>query len=353
MKDSKKTLRDKLQIILITYNRRKYLARTFEQIFAENSPVRDFDITVLDNCSTDGTSELIEEYRGRFPHLKHIRHNRNIGGNANICRAFEMASREYLWVLCDDDSYDWSNWVEIQEALMSYRFDMVYVCTLIARQLKKEIPQLLFLASFVPGVIYRTSSITDTVMFNMYGCINTWFPQSVLSIGILVNNQGGYFIPKKDIIIRKTEEDMSGGVLLRGSHHEYIHPDLDRIFWHIGYMKVLKIVKDLRKRRDLSVKVRFNERFDKSSVSYLRSILEYNRIYKKFNVDNIYEMILAVPLIFKFYILFYIIGTFFKTCLFMNLRNIRGNTWPEEIFSLKKDKSGKKMFTILGMRWEF
>ena len=52
-----------LEIILITYNRKSHLRETLNWLFAENSPVKDLDITILNNKSTDGTTELIEEYK--------------------------------------------------------------------------------------------------------------------------------------------------------------------------------------------------------------------------------------------------------------------------------------------------
>lgn len=39
-------IKENLQIILITYNRKNYLQRTFDQIFADNSPIKGFDITI-------------------------------------------------------------------------------------------------------------------------------------------------------------------------------------------------------------------------------------------------------------------------------------------------------------------
>ena len=75
-------------------------------------------ITILDNASTDGTSDLIKEYFKKFPNIVHIRHNRNIGGNANIVRAFESATKEYLWILCDDDFYCWDYWNELEQAIL-------------------------------------------------------------------------------------------------------------------------------------------------------------------------------------------------------------------------------------------
>jgi glycosyltransferase involved in cell wall biosynthesis len=97
-------LKDILEIFLITYNRKIYLQKTFNQIFANSSPIKNFDITILNNKSTDGTTELIEKYREKFNNIKHIIHNRNIGGNANIARAFELATKNmsgyYVTMIC-------------------------------------------------------------------------------------------------------------------------------------------------------------------------------------------------------------------------------------------------------------
>ena len=58
------TLSDVLEIILITYNRERFLKRTFEQIFDnEKSPIKNLEVTILDNNSTDGTSDLIKKYQ--------------------------------------------------------------------------------------------------------------------------------------------------------------------------------------------------------------------------------------------------------------------------------------------------
>ena len=46
-----------IEIFIITYNRKEKLKKTFEQIFDSSSPVRNLDIKVIDNCSTDGTKD--------------------------------------------------------------------------------------------------------------------------------------------------------------------------------------------------------------------------------------------------------------------------------------------------------
>ena len=94
-------LEDKLQIILVSYNRCKKLRKTLAKILGHDSPIRNCSITILDNKSTDGTSEFIEFLCKKHQNIVHVIHNRNIGGNANIARAFEIASMQYLWILCD------------------------------------------------------------------------------------------------------------------------------------------------------------------------------------------------------------------------------------------------------------
>ena len=124
---------DALQVVLITYNRRRALGHTLERIFADDSPLRRCQVTVLDNCSTDGTGELLAEAAARHPNLAVVTHRRNIGGNANIVRAFESAAKKYIWVLCDDDDFDWSGWAPVERALASDEYDLVFTVSRISR----------------------------------------------------------------------------------------------------------------------------------------------------------------------------------------------------------------------------
>src|SRR4051812_15580028 len=95
-----------LEIFIFTYNRAESLKRTLLQLAAE--PVRSCRITVLDNHSTDATPEVCTGARNFLPNLRHIRHSKNIGGLANYLRAIEVAEAKYTWVICDDDSFDFT-----------------------------------------------------------------------------------------------------------------------------------------------------------------------------------------------------------------------------------------------------
>ena len=174
-------LKEKLQIYIITYNRKEKFKRTLDFIFADSSPIKDLDITILDNASTDGTSELIEDYRQKHPNITHIKHPINIGGNPNICRAFEMGAscnKEYFWVLCDDDYFDFSNWYEVEEQIEKGT-DIICLSNYVFEKPEQfdDKAYQLYQLTFVPAGIYKSSLITNNVLMTMYDSIYKMFQQ--------------------------------------------------------------------------------------------------------------------------------------------------------------------------------
>lgn len=232
------SIKDKLDIFLITYNRKPYLQRTLDKILAEDSPIRDFDITILDNHSTDGTTELIDQYAKRFHNLKHIIHNRNINGNGNIARAFELAKKDYIWVLCDDDDYDWTYWNEVEEALIS-EFDAIIVHTY---EGITDLPVLLNLCAFVGGAMYKTSNITESVMQNILINIYACFPHIVIPIS-LINNKKKFFCVKHDIIFQK---NIGRGINYRGINEIHFRTKIFNLF--VGYIDSYRLINDKKLR---------------------------------------------------------------------------------------------------------
>ena len=247
----------------------------------------------MDNHSTDGTKNLIQKFQKRFSNLKHIIHHRNIGGNANICRAFEIAKKEYLWVLCDDDGFNWTHWDEVKKAVISDDYDMIYTVNYLSQKSEKVTPgYLAFLASFLPGAIYKTKFITDDILQNMYGVIHTWFPQCILSLHVLFNLSGKYYFPQNNLIIRGIIKNAKENVasLTRGIDKKVLHPDLKRMFWHVGFIKVAQIISDPEKRKQVIKTTNFNEKWNENFFSYCNSILDYNNFHKGNSEKNLFDV---------------------------------------------------------------
>lgn len=232
---------ENLEIFIITYNRKYNLKQTLDSVYSDNSPIKDLTITILDNKSTDGTSELIDEYIKDRPNSKHIIHNRNIGGNANIARCYELASKEYFWILCDDDIISWDNWTEVV-CMLEKKPDIVVVSNYL--EPKKNIAQLIGQLSFVPAGIYRSANITDTVMQNIGYQISTMFPQLALVCKI-INSSGKIEICGKPIVTMVLNDNSS---YTRGMVNNEKHPLMSSVCWSLGFLKSIQMLHDVELR---------------------------------------------------------------------------------------------------------
>ena len=203
------SVKDKLQIILITFNREKFLSETLASLFCDASPVKDFDITILDNHSTDGTSLLVKRHQSSHHNLQYVCHNRNIGGNANIARAFEIATREYLWVICDDDEYDWSAWDGVEDAIAENKKLICVSDFNIPNEKRNDTAYLIHQVTFLPSIIIHTSLLSDAAIRNIYDSSVFLFPH--LAPVIMHINQGGkiYLVPKPLVHFGRHDVDNS------------------------------------------------------------------------------------------------------------------------------------------------
>lgn len=232
-----------LELFLITYNRKKKCHQTLETILAAGSPVKDLPLTILDNCSTDGTSEMLAEIATQHKNIRHIRHAKNIGGNANIARAFEMARAKYVWVLCDDDKLDFSNWPECENHLTQN--PAAVVVANYAHPQKGPV-YLFRQLSFVPAAIYRTDLITSTVLMNMYSNITNMFPQLAITAAAFNSGQPMPILSKPLVTMQLNPNDDS---YVRGSQPTTrLHPSSQQMNWMMGYLVSVDLLNNTRLR---------------------------------------------------------------------------------------------------------
>lgn len=108
--------------------------------------------------------------------------------------------KEYFWVLCDDDKYDFSNWNEVESAIAS-NVDIICLADYIFpnQYAKKDIAYQIFQLTFVPAGIYKSSIINNDILITMYESTFTMFQQSVPTIYI-VNKNGTIKVLSKPIV---------------------------------------------------------------------------------------------------------------------------------------------------------
>ena len=236
-------LSEKLEIFIPTYNRKPYIKHTLTQLTAADSPVKDCSITVLDNASEDGSSEVIADFAARFSNVTHIRHPKNIGANANIARCFELATAPFIWAVCDDDSFRWDSWTEIETALQSDQYDILLTRK---HDLKgtSDIAKIIRQLTFLPAGIYRTKFINGGVLINMYNNVANLFPHLALSCEI-INKKGSIFLPQRDIFADTTLAVGDIDNYLKGTEKTTYTPQSAReMFWTPGFFNSLQLLED-------------------------------------------------------------------------------------------------------------
>ena len=93
----------KVSVLIITYNHEKYIAQAIESVLMQKTDFR-YELIIGEDCSTDGTGEIVREYGRKRPEIVHAPlRERNIGARRNFRRIFAAARGKYIALLEGDD----------------------------------------------------------------------------------------------------------------------------------------------------------------------------------------------------------------------------------------------------------
>jgi glycosyltransferase involved in cell wall biosynthesis len=79
----------RVSVLLTTYNRERFLAASLESVLGQT--FGDFELVISDDCSTDGTLDIVRSYEKRDPRIVVSVNDRNIGQFPNRNRAADLA----------------------------------------------------------------------------------------------------------------------------------------------------------------------------------------------------------------------------------------------------------------------
>lgn len=90
-------------VILITYNQEQYVSQTVDSLISQKCDFS-FKIYANDDCSKDGTSDILKGYATRFPELIDLQINQNnLGIVGNYFNAINRSDSDYIAVCAGDD----------------------------------------------------------------------------------------------------------------------------------------------------------------------------------------------------------------------------------------------------------
>lgn len=262
-------IEEKLEILLMTYNRSNDLENTFKQLL--KGPFINCKFTVLDNCSTDETPEICSKYQQLFPRMKIIRHKKNIGVNPNYLRAVETSNSIYTWILGDDDYYDFSECSDVLEDIESEKSDIIIVTshfqkgwerglTTTPKNLLKKGSRYYHTLSFMPAIIFKTDLFDSESIHEGYLNAHTLYSHFPF-INKSVEEDFSVYISKKEIVRNQ-------------DHH---HPGYLLLQITLNWMNCCMLIKDKEIRnKNLFIKESYRE-----IIEYLCVIILIEKLNKR------------------------------------------------------------------------
>jgi len=122
------TEREKISVIVTTYNHEKYIKQCLESILCQKG---DFNLEIIigDDCSTDQTKEIIQNYEEEFSDIIFIlKSQENMGITKNLKRCLDACNGLYV-AICEGDDY-WIDEYKLQKQMIllssNDHFSMVY-----------------------------------------------------------------------------------------------------------------------------------------------------------------------------------------------------------------------------------
>ena len=90
-----------VSILIPVYDREILIGRALESALGQN--YRNVEIVVVDNCSRDGTFEVVSAYARKDPRLRLFRNPENLGPVRNWLKCLEYSRGSYVKILFSDD----------------------------------------------------------------------------------------------------------------------------------------------------------------------------------------------------------------------------------------------------------
>jgi len=151
----------KLSILVPVYNERTVVERSLAQVVAAPLPEgMDREIILVDDCSTDGTTEILERLAAAEPAMQLYRHEVNQGKGAAIRNAIQYATGDFCLVQDADLEYDPAEYPVLLRPLLDGNADAVFGSRYLVGVQTRVLP-------FWHSVVNRTLTLLSNMFCNL------------------------------------------------------------------------------------------------------------------------------------------------------------------------------------------
>lgn len=102
-----------VSVQMVTYNHEPYIAQAIEGVMKQKTEYP-FELIIGEDCSTDGTREIVIEYQRKYPDIiRIITSDKNVGAKKNGYRTTKACRGKYI-AFCEGDDY-WHHPYKLQK----------------------------------------------------------------------------------------------------------------------------------------------------------------------------------------------------------------------------------------------
>ena len=114
-----------LSIVIPVYNEERWVGALLDRVLAADTSGLRKELVVVNDCSTDGTEAILEDYAKRHDEIRLHRQERNQGKGAALRRGFQEARGDIILVQDADLEYDPDEYPKLLEPIIEDRADVV------------------------------------------------------------------------------------------------------------------------------------------------------------------------------------------------------------------------------------
>jgi glycosyltransferase involved in cell wall biosynthesis len=116
----------KVCIVIPVYNEVKTVAQIISRVSSAQAIAPEKEVIIVDDCSTDGTRELLQELGRSQKNLKILYHKINQGKGAALRTGFESVTGDIVIIQDADLEYDPRDYPNLLQPIIDGRADVVY-----------------------------------------------------------------------------------------------------------------------------------------------------------------------------------------------------------------------------------
>jgi glycosyltransferase involved in cell wall biosynthesis len=128
-----------VSVIIPNYNYAKYLNERIDSVFSQT--YQDYEVIILDDCSTDDSKSIIEKYRNN-PKTSDIIYNDINSGSVfkQWKKGISLAKGDYIWIAESDDFASTDFLEKLVPLLIEYNASLAFSDSMTVDENSKEIP---------------------------------------------------------------------------------------------------------------------------------------------------------------------------------------------------------------------